>query len=82
LTAGPDGDDPFAGMDDKQVLELARSHLRREVSLPPRSLGRIAAGQQYDRCQAELARRMTGHVLRRLDELGLRAGDPEGGAAP
>lgn len=58
--------DPFAGMTDEEVLEAAAGHLRRESSLPPLSLARILAGQQYDRAKAELDRRFTAHVLRRV----------------
>jgi hypothetical protein len=58
--------DPFAGMSDVQVLELAAAHLRREASLPPCSLGRIIAAQQYDRCRTELDRRAFTRVLARV----------------
>jgi hypothetical protein len=69
-----DADDPFDGMNDVQVLELAKAHLRQEASLPPRSLGRIVAAQQYDRCKAELDRRAMAYGLARLAEL--HGGDP------
>jgi hypothetical protein len=69
-----DADDPFAGMNDARVLALATQHWRTEASLPPNSLGRIIAAQQYDRCKAELDRRAMAYGLARLAEL--HGGDP------
>jgi hypothetical protein len=58
--------DPYAGLTDSEVLEIAAGHLRVEASLPPHSVARIAAGQQYDRAKAELDRRLLAHIVAEL----------------
>jgi hypothetical protein len=71
--------DPFAGLTDVEVLEIAKGHLRRESELPPLSLARLAAGQQYDRARDELDRRAFAFALARLAERGIRPGEPDQG---
>lgn len=61
-----DETDPFAGLSDSDVLAIAAGHLRTEASLPPHSLSRIVAGQQYDRAKAELDRRLLAYVVAKL----------------
>jgi len=69
--------DPYAGLTDEQVLGIAAASLRTEAALPPHSVARLAAGQQYDRAKAELDRRALAFALARLAERGIVPGEPE-----
>jgi hypothetical protein len=69
-------DSPFKGMTDSQVAMPAKAHLERGAAMPPDSLGQIAAGLRYDRCQAKL-----GRVCRRCSEPVTVTGHPEWGPA-
>lgn len=58
--------DPYAGMDDAQVLARAAKALRREAALPPGSIQRIVQGAVFDDAMMELQRRAVRQMLIKL----------------
>jgi len=58
--------DPFAAMDDEQVLERAATALRKVQEHPVGSAARSMQWAVYEDAKAELDLRLCRHVLRKI----------------
>jgi hypothetical protein len=66
---GPHPDvDPYADMNDEQVLGIAAQALRRVQGYPVGSLQRAIMWARYEAAKAELDIRLYTHVVRKLKE--------------